>query len=118
MNKIVFLAGIMLIGTLGCDSNQRTTTVPSTTPPSVTSNLPTMTDTDRLLAQKVQDSLRQDTAISSAAQHVQVHAKNGEITLQGSVSTQAEKTALESKAQLVTGVTRVNNQLTVTSASR
>jgi osmotically-inducible protein OsmY len=56
--------------------------------------------------------------VASAAQNVQIHATNGEITLQGSVSTQQEKAALESKAQQVGGVSRVNNQLTVTSASR
>jgi hypothetical protein len=118
MNKMVFLAGIALIGTLGCDSNQRTNTISPTTSPSVTANLPAMTDADRVLAERVQDTLRQDTAVSSAAQQVQIHAKNGEITLQGSVNTQEEKTALENKAQQVTGVSRVNNQLTVTSASR
>jgi len=118
MNKTVFLAGIALIGALGCDSNQRTTTTSPTTPPSATSALPAMTEADRVLAQKVQDTLRQDAAVALAAQNVQIHAANGEITLQGSVSTQQEKAALESKAQQVAGVSRVNNQLTVTSASR
>lgn len=118
MNKTVLLAGIALIGILGCDSGQRTTGVSPSTSPSATSGVPDMTETDRVLAQKVQDTLRQDTAVASAAQNVQIYAKNGEITLQGSVSTQQEKAALESKAQQVAGVSRVNNQLTVTSASR
>lgn len=118
MNKTVFLAGIALIGTLGCDSNQRTTAISPTTSSPVTSALPAMTEADRVLAQKVQDTLRQDATMASIAQNVQVHAKNGEITLHGSVSSQQEKVALESKTQQVTGVSRVNNQLTVTSASR
>lgn len=118
MNKTVFLAGIALIGTLGCDSNQRTTTVSPTISPSVTSELTAMTEADRVLAQKVQDTFRQDAAVALAAQNVQIHAKNGEITLHGSVSSQQEKVALESKTQQVTGVNRVNNQLTVASASR
>lgn len=117
MNKTVFLAGLALIGTLGCDSNQTSTTAP-TTPPPASAALPAMTEADRVLAQKVQDTLRQDAAVASAAQNVQIHAKNGEITLHGSVSSQQEKAALESKAQQVAGVSRVNNQLTVTSASR
>ena len=118
MNKTVFLAGFALIGTLGCDSNQRTTPIsPTTTSPPVTAALPAMTEADRVLAQKVQDTLRQDAAVGSAVQNVQIHAKSGEITLHGSVSTQQEKAALESKAQQVAGVSRVNNQLTVTSAS-
>jgi len=118
MNKTVLLAGIALIGALGCDSNQRTTTSSSPTPPSATSPSTVMTEADRVLAQKVKDTLQQDAALASAAQNVQVNAANGEITLQGSVSTQQEKAALESKAQQVAGVSRVNNQLTVTSASR
>jgi len=118
MNKAVFLAGIVLISTLGCDNNRTTTVSPTTSSPSATANLPAMTDTDRVLAQKVQDTLRQDSAGASAAQHVQVHAKNGEITLSGSVSTQEEKASLENKAKQVSGVSSVNNQLTVTSASR
>lgn len=118
MNKTVLLAGIALIGTLGCDSGQRTSTISPTTSPSATSALPAMTEADRVLARKVQDTLRQDTAVASAARNVEIHAVNGEITLQGSVNTQQEKAALESKAQQVTGVGRVNNQLTVTSASR
>jgi len=118
MNKTVFLAGIALIGTLGCDSGQRTNTISPTTSPSVTSALPAMSEADRVLAQKVQATLRQDAAVASAAQNVQIHAMNGEITLQGSVSTQQEKAALESKAQQVAGVSRVNNQLTVASATR
>jgi len=118
MNKTVFLAGIALIGTLGCDSGQRTNTISPTTSPSVTSALPAMSEADRVLAQKVQAMLRQDAAVASVAQNVQIHAMNGEITLQGSVSTQQEKAALESKAQQVAGVSRVNNQLTVSSATR
>jgi len=118
MNKTVFLAGVALIGVLGCDSNQRTNTTSPTTSPSVTSSSPTMTEADRALAQKVQDTLRQDSALASAAQNVQIQAVDGEIILRGSVSTQQEKAALESKAQQVAGVSRVNNQLTVTSASR
>jgi osmotically-inducible protein OsmY len=77
-----------------------------------------MTEADRMLAQSVQDTLRQDAAVAAAAQNVQIHAKNGEITLHGSVGTQQEKVALESKAQHVAGVSRVNNQLTVASVSR
>jgi len=121
MNKTVILTGIVLIGVLGCDSDRRTATTPTSptlSSQSVTSELPTMTESDRTLATKVQEALRQDAAVASAAQGVQVYAKNGEITLQGAVSTLQDKTALESKAQQVAGVSRVNNQLTVTSASR
>ncbi len=118
MNKTIILTGIALIGVLGCDHDRRTATTPTTSSPSVTSERPAMTESDRILAEKVQDALRQDAAMASAAQGLQVYAKNGEIILQGAVGTEKEKVALESKAQQVAGVTRVINQLTVTSASR
>ena len=118
MNKTIILTGIALIGVLGCDSDRRTATTPPTSSPSVTSERPATTESDRILAEKVQDALRRDAEVASAAQKVQVYAKNGEIILQGAVGTQQEKAALESKAQQVAGVTRVSNQLTVTSASR
>ena len=77
-----------------------------------------MTDTDRTLAQRVEETLRQDAAMASAARNVQVHANNGQVTLMGSVSSQQEKMDLGSKAQQVTGVAQVDNKLTVASASR
>jgi osmotically-inducible protein OsmY len=86
--------------------------------PAVSSELSGVTEADRALAEKVQTALRQDPTMASAAQYVQVQAKNGEITLQGSVNTQQEKAALESKVQQVVGVSRVNNQLVVASVSR
>jgi osmotically-inducible protein OsmY len=118
MNKTIILAGIALIGALGCDYDRRTATTPTTSSPSVTSERPAMNESDRILAEKVQDALRRDAEVSSAAQGVQVYAKDGEVILQGAVGTQQDKAALESKAQQVAGVTRVSNQLTVTSASR
>jgi osmotically-inducible protein OsmY len=72
-----------------------------------------MSDTDRALAQRVEQMLREDTTLATAAENIQVHASNGQVTLMGSVSSQQEKTDLESKAQQVAGVTQVNNQLTV-----
>ena len=118
MNKTVFLVSIALLGTIACNREQGTRTTAPTSSPPMTSQVPTMTESDRLLAEKVRDSFRQDTTMASAAQNVEVHAKNGEITLQGSVNTQQDKASLEGKAQQVAGVTRVNNQLTVSSASR
>lgn len=118
MNKTIILTGIALIGALGCDFDRHTATAPTTSSPSVTSERPAMTESDRILAEKVQDALRRDAEVAAAAQGVQVYAKNGEVILQGAVGTQQEKAALESKAQQVAGVTRVSNQLTVTSASR
>lgn len=130
MKNILVLASFALVTTLGCDQYNRPTTVnpdrTSNAPPAVTSpgpgapenrtaapGLPAMSDTDRALAQRVEQLLREDTTLATAAQHVQVHASNGQVTLMGSVTSQQEKTEVESKAQKVAGVTQVNNQLTI-----
>jgi hypothetical protein len=132
MKKTLMLASIALVTALGCDQSDRsmtadrdrTTNAPSATAPgavdsgAAASRLPTMTDTDRALAQRVEKTLRQDTVLASAAQNIQVHANNGQVTLMGSVSSQQEKMDLGSKAQQVTGVAQVDNQLTVASVSR
>jgi osmotically-inducible protein OsmY len=72
-----------------------------------------MNENDRALAQRIEQMLREDTTLATAAQNIQVHVSNGRVTLMGSVSSQQEKTDLESKAQQVAGVTQVNNQLIV-----
>jgi hypothetical protein len=131
MKTPFILASLALVAAVGCNRSDRTATTPNrtTTPPpaassgttdnrTATSGLPTMNEADRTLAQRVEQTLREDTATASAAQNIQVHANNGQVTLAGSVSSQEEKAALESKAQKVTGVTKVDNQLTVASASR
>jgi len=130
MKRMLMLTSFALAAALGCDQYDRPTAVnPNRTtdaPPAMTSpatpgsetatapsGLPTMSDTDRALAQRVEQMLREDTTLATAAQNIQVHASNGQVTLMGSVGSQQEKTDLESKAQQVAGVTQVNNQLTV-----
>ena len=133
MKRMLLLVSFVLVATLGCDQHDRTTTVnpdrsvapppPATSPTAPegetpTSELPTMSDSDHALAQRVEQALREDTTLATAAHHIQVHVSEGQVTLRGSVSSQQEKRDLESKAQQVTGVTQVNNQLTIASASR
>jgi osmotically-inducible protein OsmY len=129
MKKFSILASVALLSILGCNRDDRRANDQVTTPPSAsspvspgmgasTSAMPAMGEADRALAQRVEEALRQDSTLASAVRDVQVHASSGEITLRGSVSNQQEKTDLGSKAQQVAGVTRVNNQLNVTSASR
>lgn len=120
MKTIGVLASLALLSVLGCNRDNRRVDERATVPPSVgvPGGVPVMSEADRTLAQRVEEALRQDSALASAARNVQVHANGGEVTLRGSVSNQQEKTNLASKAQQVTGVTRVNNQLEVRSANR
>ena len=138
MNTRALLTTAFLIGLMGCTNDNQTANrtnspTPSTSPaPSIpgetkrnvpgtgtaTTAAPTMTDADRALAQRVEDALRQDSTLVASAPNVQVYVNNGEVTLRGSVNSQEEKTNFAAKAQQVAGVTRVNNQLEVSSASR
>jgi osmotically-inducible protein OsmY len=77
-----------------------------------------MSESDRQLAQRVESALRENSSLASIAQNVQVAAKNGEVTLRGSVSNEQEKTNIASAAKQVAGVSKVENQLEVASASR
>ncbi len=131
------IASLALVAVVGCNRSDRSTsTNPSgttmtppatsskatdsstTTTTTTTSGSATMSEADRTLAQRVEQTLRQDTETATVAQHIQVQANNGQVTLTGSVNSQAEKTEVGNKAQQVTGVTRVDNQLTIASASR
>lgn len=134
MKPSAFVASVAFLGLLGCTDNRaveqtpadRTVTAPTapeSAPATPQAAAPTpgtasMTDADRALAQRVEETLRQDMTVASAAQNIQVHAMNGEVTLRGSVSSEQEKTNLATAAQKVAGVTKVNNELEVASASR
>jgi hyperosmotically inducible periplasmic protein len=130
MKRTLILTAFALAAALGCDQNNRPADVRpdrrSEMPPAATSPappgretasnpsaLPAMNESDRALAQRVEQILKEDAALAPAAQKIRVHASNGQVTLTGSVSSQEEKKELENKAQQVAGVTQVNNQLTV-----
>ena len=70
------------------------------------------TPTDRTLRQSIKDTLKDDYG-TSTARGIKVSAENGMVTLRGTVSTEAEKQNIESRVMAMTGVTSVNNQLSV-----
>ncbi len=137
MRKTVILASIAFISLLGCTDDRKaenktgqtsTTTHTTTTteksgnnPPGIAETAPTgsaaMSETDRALAQRVEDALKKNAALAPAAQNVQVQAKNGEVVLRGSVNNEQEKANIAAEAQKVAGVSKVTNQIEVASAS-
>ncbi|HEV8715540.1 MAG TPA: BON domain-containing protein [Candidatus Binatia bacterium] len=129
MKKTVILAAIALVGLLGCSdsdktgqtSSSQTMTEKTTQAPSTTgtpaAGPSAMSEIDRALAKRVEDALHQNSAVASAAQNVQVEAKNGEVTLTGSVNNEQEKANITSMAEKVAGVSKVNNEMEVASAS-
>ncbi|MGI8965340.1 MAG: BON domain-containing protein [Limisphaerales bacterium] len=66
---------------------------------------------DRTLTEQVQKTLTADAAAGS--QNVKITVAGGEVTLRGTVKTDAEKTDLETRAKAIAGVTKVNNEIQV-----
>ena len=71
------------------------------------------------LTQKVKSALTSDSSenfglpMSQTARNIQVSARNGEVTLTGSVPSQQDKDIVEIRAREIAGVQRVHNELTV-----
>ncbi len=72
-----------------------------------------VSETDRLLTQRVRSSLQSDTTLSSQAHNVQVSAENGRIILRGSVASEDEKRIIEDKVKQAA----IDNQLEVKSSN-
>jgi osmotically-inducible protein OsmY len=70
-------------------------------------------EADRGVTQRVRQSIVEDDSLSLTARNVKIVTVNGVVTLRGPVENSQEKSTIESKAQLVAGVTRVDNQLEV-----
>ena len=73
-------------------------------------------DSDQKLTEQVQGAFKGESteATADSTKAVQVSVSGGVVTLKGNVKSQEEKTKFEQKAKSVSGVTKVNNQLTVT----
>lgn len=72
---------------------------------------------DRKITADVRSAITSDTSMSLNARNVKIITINGVVTLRGPVETQAEKDAIEAKAEAVAGVSSVDNQLEVKSGS-
>ena len=66
---------------------------------------------DGSVAQDVRETLQNNTALRSVASDVSVDAKNGVVTLTGTVPTREDKAAVEQKVKECDGVTQVDDQL-------
>lgn len=68
---------------------------------------------DRDITAAIRRAVVADGALSFTAKNVKIITVGGKVTLRGPVKSDAEKTAIESKAKAATGVTEVDNQLEV-----
>lgn len=61
----------------------------------------------------IRKAILDDSSMSMDAKNIKVITVNGVTTLRGVVDSDAEKTAIESKARAVAGVSQIDNQLEV-----
>jgi BON domain len=127
MIKSTLCAAVIGLSLTACESETNrpvSPSLPPSTPPPATSpsGVPPSGSgqtsvTDEALEQRVASSLREDTALAALAPNITVDAKNGTVTLQGSVNSSQQRTAIESKVRSIPGVTQVTNNLEISSAS-
>lgn len=79
-------------------------------PPAVVAHRP-----DAALASMMRAALGREPWVSN--RHIDVHAKNGVLILEGDTSSETEKAALETMAKAIEGVHGVENRLRVTSVT-
>jgi hyperosmotically inducible protein len=82
---------------------------------SATADQQAQTQGDRELARKIRKAIIDDKNLSMYAHNVKVIARGGTVTLKGPVSSDEEKTAVESKAVEIAGAANVKDELTVKS---
>jgi osmotically-inducible protein OsmY len=90
--------------------NERDRTEPTLTPGDQGEN-----EADRTITQHIRQAIVGNDALSMTAENVKVITTKGIVTLRGPVKTAQERSEIESIAQRVAGVTRVDNQLEITS---
>ena len=65
------------------------------------------------LTRQIRRAVVKDSSLSVMAQNVKIISANGCVTLRGPVKTEAEKGAIGSKAQAISGADRVDNEIEV-----
>jgi len=72
-----------------------------------------MNKQDRQLTQQIRKAVMSDKSLSTYAHNIKIISKDGTVTLRGPVRSEEEKASIEAKAKSITGVTAVDNELTV-----
>lgn len=70
-------------------------------------------DADRQVTEKIRQSLMDDNTLSTNAKDIKIITLNGNVSLKGAVTNEAEKANVEKKVKAVPGVKNVDNQIEV-----
>lgn len=70
-------------------------------------------EADRTLTQQIRQAVMADKSLSTTAKNIKIITVDGVVTLRGPVKSPQEKKTIETKAQQVAGVNKIDNQLEV-----
>ncbi len=103
-------AGLLVCGTLAAAPQDRPQDRPTA---AATADQAKNNVSDRDLMQQIRKSVMDDKSLSTSAHNVKIVARNGKVTLRGSVPSEDEKKAIEQKATEVAGAGNVTDELTI-----
>lgn len=66
---------------------------------------------DKLLQQRIQDAINNDSYLSDNAKHINISVLNGDVTLRGVVDSDEERRLVETLVRRQTGVRNIDNRL-------
>ena|SRR5262245_25284835 len=110
--KTLCIVTLGLVSLIACNDSDRSKTVNAAERKPYPADT-AQTDADVTLTLKIRKVLEDDSSLSIDARNAKVAAKNGAVTLTGSVNDMAEKNAVESDVMKVAGVKSVDNKLSV-----
>lgn len=70
-------------------------------------------NTDLTITQNIRRAIMDDDSLSENAKNIKIVTVNGVVTLRGPVNSQREKNEIAKKAQAISGVRNVDNQLEI-----
>jgi len=70
-------------------------------------------EADRTLTQEIRKAVVADDSLSTLAKNIKIITIDGVVTLRGPVQSPQEKESIETKAQQIAGIDKIDNQLEV-----
>jgi hyperosmotically inducible periplasmic protein len=70
-------------------------------------------EADRTLTQEIRKAVVDDDSLSTLAKNIKIITVDGVVTLRGPVQSPQEKESIETKAQQIAGIDKIDNQLEV-----
>lgn len=129
MKKFLFALPVLFLAFTACEKKETTPPPPSRTADSSSDQImgatdedtstrdldqdDGMSDSDRVLHQKIQDSIKNDPALSPLRNKIIIIVLDRNVTLQGNVGSEQDKSKVADKIKRVSGVRNVNNQISV-----